>query len=60
MRQLSVILDAMETTKRSAPEDGEVGDDEIEYVEEEEVVGEQEVEEQFLRFVLKLGTREKI
>jgi hypothetical protein len=60
MIQLHVRLDYMETTQRSEPEDGDVNEDESEYVEEEEVVEEQAIDERLLRAFVKLGTREKM
>jgi hypothetical protein len=60
MRQLRARLDAMEATQRRAPETGDVSDTESENPEEEEVVGEEAVEERLLRAVVKLGTRAKM
>jgi hypothetical protein len=60
MRQLRARLDAMETMQRRAPNAGDANESENEYVEAEEVAGEQAIEEQLLRVVLKLGTKARI
>jgi hypothetical protein len=60
MRQLHSRLDSMETTQIRAPKSGDFSEDKSEYVEVEEVVGEQETEERLLRVVVKMGTREKM
>jgi hypothetical protein len=60
MRQLRAILDTMETLQRREHDVGDVSESENKYVEEEEVVGEQAVEERLLRVVVMLGTRAKI
>jgi hypothetical protein len=60
MRQLHVRLDSMETTQIREPKFGDVNESKSEYVEEEEFVGEQVVEDQLLRVVVKMGTKEKM
>jgi hypothetical protein len=59
-RQLCARLESMETTQRRAPKFGDLIKTENEYVEVEEVVGEQEAKGKYLRVVVKMGTREKI
>jgi hypothetical protein len=48
MRQIHARLDTMETTQRRVPNAGDISESENEYVEEEEVIGEQEAKERLV------------
>jgi hypothetical protein len=60
MREICARLDAMQPTQRRTPDAGDVSDEESEDVEVEGVAGEDAAEERLLKFVVKLGAREKI
>jgi hypothetical protein len=60
MREFHARMDAMETSQRRAPDDGDINEVEMEEVEVEGVVVEAAMEERLLRAVVKLGAREKI
>jgi hypothetical protein len=60
MRQLRMRLDDMETTQRRAPDAGDISEEKNEDLEEGGVVEGEPPEEPLLRYVSRIGTREKI
>ena len=60
MRELRARLYSMETTQRRAPNDGDVSDAESREIEFEGAIVEDVVVECLLKYVVKLGDREKI
>jgi hypothetical protein len=60
MRELCARLEAMEAMKRRTPTIEDVIDAESEELEFEEAIGEDTVEECLLKFVVKLGAKEKM
>jgi hypothetical protein len=60
VRELHARLEAMEVMKRRTSVTGDVSDAESEEIEVEEARGEDAGDERFLKYVMKLGSREKI
>jgi hypothetical protein len=60
MMDLRARLEAMETVQRRAPDAGYVNEEESEDIKVEEIAGGDVVEERLLKFVVKMGDREKI